>query len=427
MSATFLHLTLINFFLNAMVYSVHNFIIVIVGESGVADLNQILKLQVLYGIKFIAAMMFTSFCDKKGGHKYVLTISAVLFCSGALLLTKLEEFDEKIRFNFIIVGLFMYTVGNGGLFPIIDSLTFKYLRKIGKTERIGRLRFAGSLGQLVSNFFLAFIHYLKKDTGCVKHIPNAYTCAAFAIVLSIISLLLSTKNIYTEEDAQIASERQKTSEIWENFKRLITIVSFCYFISVLFAGIDRQGISNFLTMYFGKVGVATSAIHVILLWRTLPELIIYGLSEFLARFLALDVIFMMAIFITVSRSFFYAFVDVSDFTEKQKFFFSLFSETSKGFYSALFHYSAMRIFNSFADSKNVSIAQGAFYSAYNSLPYMAFPLFSPLFAKSKDKHITLAELQTLFKLVGTIAILGLVGPIVRLFHKGMKSKKCQFV
>lgn len=427
MDQEFFHLFFTCLCMNASVYSVHNFVTNILETTGVLNVKRIVKMQVVYLLKFLSAIIFTNVCDKKGGHKYVLAVCSLSYSFSTLALLFVKNLPEEQRYTAVIFCLFFYTIGNGGLFPIMDSLNFQYLRKTNRAEQLGRLRFSGTSGHLLANILLTSIHFICERTKWVTKgnlFINVSLCITFALCTLILALSLPYKGRYEEKEKNTSADPEH-SNYFTAFKKLVSVVFICYCISVLCAGIDRVGVSNFLSQYLKNIKINMSEIHVLYLWRTLPELLIYGVSEFLARFLSLDIIYMMAIFLTLIRSLFYGFVELEAARKSVKLTLLFATESTKGFYSALFHYSAMRIFNTFSDGTNVSTAQGVFYSLYNSLPYIPFSLLQSFFPDKLKGQLPTNDLQTLFKIVSFVALFAFIGPIVRLSVLGLKKKTPQ--
>lgn len=427
MKTAYHQLLLLSMLMNIVVYSVHNFITDMLEDSGTMDFKQILQTQSIYSLKFLSAFCWTNICDKNGKHKHVFIFSTLLYACSAVCISCITYLPERIKFVVLICCLITYSIGNGGMFPIIDSMIFKLLRKSRKTNQIGRFRFFGTIGHLLTNVFLSGLHSLQENKILPEvflnnnHLCNTFTCLFFAIIVSTITFLLPE----FEKPDEILVEKpvKKISKgffkgVYERLRVFSSPVFYCYCFSVLSAGIDRIGISNFLSKYTTLIGLQRSEVHFLLLLRTIPELFIYGLSEYLAKFIGLDLIFMSAIFITTARTFFYSTADLSGSTKMIKCASLVVTEATKGIYGALFHYSAMQRFNSFANDESVSTAQGIFHSCYNSIPYFPFSLLQFFFSSVKNnKKIGLDDLRTLFKIVAIISLGGFLGPIISLSRK----------
>lgn len=396
----------------ATIYSVHNFVSKILEASKIMSFKKILQAQYIYLLKFISAMFFTNICDSKKCHKYVLSFCIFLYGLSFFFLGYLCMIENINYRKFTMWSLLItYVISNGGTFPILDSMFLRYLKAENMNpSRIAKLRLAGSIGHLGINVFLSLGHaFYKRNYSNSSQIEPVRLNTSLCLILGIITLLLTiTLPPCKSED--------KKKEKW-SFKKAIsdlsslispTYVAYCF--SILCLGIDRVGVSSFLSNHFKACGLDESEIHLIYIWRCLPELFIYGLAEYLSKFMSLDLIFCLAVLLTSLRSFFYGLFDLNYSKTTNVIIYST-TEVSKGIYSALYHYSAIRIFALFASKETTSTSQGILYSLYNSIPYILISGFNFLFP-DKDK-IDGKELKKFFILVGAFSVLAVIGPIAR--------------
>lgn len=429
MKSEFYRIFITSFFLNAAIYSVHNFLGQIFEDSGVMNVRKTIGIQILYLFKFISSIASTNVCDRKKIHKQILGISILSYGIIIILLVHLSHVkNENLRYKFLICLTSLLYAFNGGTYPIMDSIMINYLKATeNRITGVGKLKIGGSIGHLTINLILSGLHFIRENTNSYiskvsENTLNAYTCLIFAILTCFCAFSLNKTFESQSESKNNKVEKWSLKGFIKDFKSIFGVIFLIYSFAVLFQGVDRIGISNFLSNYLKTIEINKSSTHMLYLWRCLPEMVIYGLCSFLSKFVGLDFMFALAVAISSSRTFFYACYDLKNTNTILKYTCVYTTEFLKGFYSAFFHYSTMRIFTGFSNSRTVSTSQGILYSLYNSVPNIVFSMLQFFFDDTKHNKIEPDELRKIFFIVGCISVFSLIAPISRYLSE-MQSKK----
>lgn len=212
------------------------------------------------------------------------------------------------------------------------------------------------------------------------------------------------------------------SQIFHTFRSIYSPLLVFYSISVLLQGIDRVALSSFLTYYLEDRDIRRSFLHLTLLLRYLPEIMVYSFSVYLERFVGVDMMFAIAVCLSTFRTFFYSFEDFAFSTNKFALFLLVLIEISKGTYASFMNYSGLRIFRLLSTDKTASFGQGLFAALYNAMSYI---FCSPIgfFLIDDDPASRKQNLKLLFKIVGVASLISLITPIYALFNKKWRMRQ----
>lgn len=425
-------LFMISFFLYASIYAVHNFMFQIVKETGVVDKKKYCLLQLLYIFKFAGVVIFCNLGDRKGIHRYILAVNVILYSFSMLALYNLSSIESLgLRKIMVIVTIVSSYIFISGTFPLLDSLIYNYLEHKGMDVRqSGRVRMGGALGnmfvQVVCSMLQKFFKNKLKGEGMVnrENMVNIGCNLFFSAGTALIALLFAPNYVLGEKIVSKPKKSWNVKKIFSDLMSLFTPLFVLYTVAVLGQGVDRAGISTFLSKYLDTNGIDRSFVHLLFFFRCIPEILIYGLSQQIESVLGMNVMFLCSVIVSTFRSFFYASYDFGG-SKRTVMTITVIAEIFKGLYSSFFNYCGLRIFRSFAADDTLSLAQGVFNGTYNALSYFTFAFLGYFLVDYEKAGLQDGDddIRSLFFVVACISCISIIAPIVAIAKRRVNRKK----
>lgn len=471
MKSKIFHLFLLYFILFAQIYSLHNFHLQILSNTGVVTPQSFCLLYTFDIFKVFGTLLFSNICDRKAIHKYLFSISALLQGIIMYVLYHLQTLcKESIRIYFVILFYILFVITQSGTVTILDSLSVNYL----ESERInlntfGKIRVGGSLGNMFVNLLLFTIQKsIKKIKGedYADSVKNSVIIHTFLIIGSVCCTFgciflpnykkhipedkKTNENDETTREVQIEHESphsttgekltqkieqkshgnendlDKKSQSW-SFKKFFgdikTIYStelLVYTLSVFFYGIERASLGGYFTKYLELVEFERSRIYSFSLMRAFPEILIYLFLSKIEKFISIEKQFIISIISSSLRTFYYISID---FTANKSFLVQnspFVVEFLKGISSALFNYSALRIFRKKATISTVSTAQGIFNAVYNALSYIFYAFLGYTLIVNEKSELT-DSIKKLFTIGSAMSTIMVIVPFLMLLRRKKKN------
>ncbi|ELQ75384.1 Major Facilitator Superfamily (MFS) [Trachipleistophora hominis] len=432
MDCRLLSLFMISFFLYASIYAVHNFMFQIVKETGVIDKKKYCLLQLLYIFKFAGVVIFCNLGDRKGIHRYLVAINVVLYSVSILALYNLSSIASlRLRKAFVILTIVSSYIFISGTFPLLDSLTYNYLEHEGLDVRqSGRVRMGGALGNMFVQVVCSLLQYCfsrrlrGEGTKNRENVINISCNLFFSAGTALIALLFAPNYVLGKKVIHAPKKAWKVKKIFTDLISLLNPLLVLYTLAVLGQGIDRAGISTFLSKYLENKGIERSYVHVLFFCRCIPEILIYGLSQQIESVLGMNTMFLLSVIISSSRSFFYSSYNFNNSPGTLKAI-TVIAEIFKGFYSSFFNYCGLRIFRSFATDDTLSLAQGIFNGTYNALSYFTFAFLGYFLVDYEKAGQPDADedIRHLFFVVACISCVSIIAPIVAIVKRRLSRKE----
>lgn len=227
---------------------------------------------------------------------------------------------------------------------------------------------------------------------------------------------------HTKKDLHKEKKRTGRFDVFVTFRSVCSPLLIFYCISVALQGLDRVALSSFLTYYLEVRKLQRSFLHFIFLIRYIPEIMVYSFSVYVEKFVGIDMMFAIAVFLSTVRTFFYAFEEFAFQEDNFALLLLVLMEITKGFYASFLNYSGLRIFRLLFTNKTASIGQGLFTALYNALSYM---LCSPIgyLLIADDPALRKQNFKLLFRVVGVASLISLFTPIYAMFNKKWTKRK----
>ncbi|KRH93246.1 Major Facilitator Superfamily (MFS), partial [Pseudoloma neurophilia] len=423
MSKNVVHIFLINVVIFQALYSVHNFIGSILKNSGVITIEIQARLQLLEIFKFLNIFLLSYFVDKNNRYlKYLLGISVLIHGLFALFLVYVRNIHDKdLRLICIILTKLVMDSFNGIPFPLIDSLSIQIMND--KSKNINYMKLGGTIGHMSVMGLLRILEGLSDEDNWTKiHGWTGLTCSIIAFILTVtlhvpeqvksFDEMIETKD--ETKDAAVQNHTRSTSRL----RGFLSLPFILYTLSVLFVGLDKTVISQFLTQFSKEIGLKNKEVLNVYLVRCLPELFIYLFISNIR--INMYVIYLISISFTIIRTFLYVYLPVDKMTKQQIQLTLACIEIFKGIYGSLFSYSAVRIFHEHSSRKtsndkmmitgdqvsNRALAQGIYHSVYGPIPTILFACAGFFFKQGQQADIEI--IRKMFLIVGIAAIIALV-------------------
>lgn len=461
MQKNLLLLFFLNFCLNASFFAVYNVLTEIIELTIKVRFERLIQYQILQIFKFFGVFISTYFCDKTNLHKYVIASCLLIYPMSILTIYQIDIFCPiSIKTNVVLFLLAFSYFSNGSIFPLLDTLFLNHLSQTNQnSKKIGKLKIAGTLGHCISELILVIIHRIRENSlqSISEHSINITVCLFFGFIGTILALNLrsinesirvnkvnyneiennetnqsetdNNSNIYNNSNThnnktntnKTNKNKTNTNKTNKNFFQTISKTLFhtnisihFYYFCILTIGIDRSAISCLLSKFLRAQNIQKSNIHLQFLCRCIPELFLFSISHIIINYISLDMMVIFSILFTLLRSTIYSSINLLNHSDQFNSLIICIASICKGSNSALWHYSTIRIFQSFSSPLTITLYQGILFNLQNSIASLFFCLFS-LFTPQEYNDIN--KTRFIFSVISLMLCFSLTAPIVRMLKR----------
>lgn len=230
-------------FISASFYAFHQFRSQFIIEriDGIDKKNLGKYMSIPQTISFFTNLYFAAINDKSGKQRLLLL---ALFISSAGVFQSMFMVSDK---NTFMVSFTIYFCLISATLPLLDKVMVDYVSDIPEqgAKTFGRQRVWGTIGYLVANFIIE--HLITVDPNDKKQKDFSYLAYYnwSSVAISCVLIFLFVKNL---------PRRESNTTYFASMKPLIKNFEYMYFIMiVLFCGISRAFMTNYLSMYCEKV------------------------------------------------------------------------------------------------------------------------------------------------------------------------------
>lgn len=440
-----------NLLLHSSIYAVNNFFVQILKQTNVCSPKQFCLAQLLFFIKFLGVLIFSNLADRKRIHRNIIGINSICFAFALLFFVFAEKVSRIYLRRILVLSIFtLYHFFLSGTLGLLDSLTYNLIEQKGLPfSYYGKIRLGGTCGNITIHCILTITYiFIEKYPPNIKKIYKNNFNLGYGFIFGILAGLMclfgcpkyrkiQKIEIHDQNNSKKLNSKEclnkgenKKFNWWKRMKILLSLTTpllILYSLALLFQGIDRITLTNYMTEYLDARNVERSLMHLTFIIRNIPEFMIYSFSQNVEKVIGIDMMFMIASFISTLRTFFFAF---ENFDFEKNFFAKImlmFFELGKGFYSSFLNYSSLRIFRLLVTDETASFGQGLYNGIYNALSPVIFSPIGYFILEYQDDDVRIESLKQLFLVTGIICSFSCLVPVYAVSSKKwrMKQKRIQ--
>lgn len=421
MKGQILSLFLLEFLMYGQIYTLHNYHLQVLVNTGVVTPKRFSLLYIFDIFKVIGILVLLNVCDKRGWHRACLVTCPIALGIVMFILYNLGKFCPVfIRMPMVVLTYIFFVLGQSGTIAILDSLCFNFLESEGVSlNTFGKIRSGGVFGNMfVQIFMFVWQKSFEKIRGLeeanrLKNCFLVYFFLIFGVLCSIACFFLAPNY----KKSTIDQKSEKNNSKWNvvtflrDLRILFTPTIIIYFFSVLAYGLERASFGGYFTKYLELQMFERSILYLLSLMRCIPEIFIYLFMKQIENILSLEGMFITSVLSSALRTFFYTMCNLKRNADPVLKFLPFPIEFLKGISSAFFNYSALRIFRNQATAETLSTSQGLFNANYNALAYIVYAMIGYSIIQS-DPSKLLRSIRQLFITTSSISLVILLFPIL---------------